>query len=618
MMTLPQRHKDVQRTDAKLSNFHHSVRWYYRIVFGFLIAGILESVVEGFFWNLFVIGNWAFRPFEKYYIIHLALQYPLYFYPLTIVFVGLGILGFTYDTRFTRMKKAFEHERLKNTVDQVLEGKGPDMIQNAVEKSIDQDTRIREAVRRGIEDTGVLKSVVKKGVEEVLKDVDTVSGVLKNETSVKIPMDIAILPLPPAASGLVGREKDQEWLEACIAAGKIVGISGMGGVGKTTLVADTLNKVASQFHSGGIAVVVANDVTNRATILRQLVEKFVPNGQELLSRSDTKLPILSEALSHTLRERCNEGDQVLIVIDSIEPKLIKEDSLEELCDIFRSVKASVVITAHERLSGRLVHERRELDVFTNENANALLTKLLQHSLGRQLSDLERHDIAEICDIVGNHAQAIVLINAYFEYHPQASLATYLRQLKDTPRIVLDLTNRLRASEASRGVRLTFANSYSQLEEAAQQLFVALGALTGRSCTCLAVQALGSALRQSEDETQANLEALIRSKLVLNPPTDLSGMIDRVYLHPLVQEFAHELLRTSPDILEETVYEALAVHYAEWVQKASEDMLSDDEANIIAALRWAKAHLPQADIALAICRSLYVDQSGLRDNGASWF
>ncbi len=588
-----------QNTNDKFSHFHQIVRLYYLIVFGFIIMGVLGTLVQAFFSEWLETGKLNFPPFERYFIIQFALHYPLYFYPCAVVFLGLGILGFIYNMRFTRLQKAHQQALIKDTVDQVLEHKGPDMIQNAVEKSIDQETRIREAVKKGIEETGVLKHVVKKGVEEVLKDPEVVSGALKLETiTSKLPMDIHVLPLPPATSGLVGRESDQEWIESRLAAGKIVGVSGMGGVGKTTLVADTVNKVASQFNTGGVAVILANDITSHAIILRQLVEKFVPNDQELLSRSDTKLPMLHEALSHILIRHHEKSHRVLIVIDGIEPGLMKDDGLEQLCNIFRSAKASVLMTARERLSARLVHESRELEVFTHQAAFDLLTRLLEGFLQRPLNVSERLDAAGICEIAGNHAQAIVLIAAYIEYHPRISLATYLQQLKGSHKIILDLTDRLRSIEALRGVRLTFASSYSQLEDSAQKLFVALGALTGSSCTYQAIRALGSAIKLNEEDTWASFEALIRSKLVLLPPVDASGVAERIYLHPLVQEFAHELLRTSSDIVEDALYEALVVHYTEWIQDKSEDILTEDDVNLMSALRWAKAHVSQAGAILA--------------------
>ena len=460
--------KSRQITNDEFSHFHQIVRLYYLIVFGFIFMGVLGSLVQAFFSQWLETGMWKFPPFERYFIIRFALHYPLYFYPFAVVLVGLGILGFIYNMRFTRIQKAQQQALLKDTVDEALEHKGPDMIQNAVEKSIDQETRIREAVKKGIEDIGVLKHVVKEGVEEILKDSESISGAFKLETlTSKLPMDIHILPLPPATSGLVGRERDQEWVESRLAAGKVVGVSGMGGVGKTTLVADTVNKVATQFNPGGVAVILANDITNHVIILRQLVEKFVPNDQEILNRPDTKLPLLYEALSNTLIRHHEKGNHVLIVIDGIEPGLIKDEGLEHLCNIFRSAKASVLMTARERLSARLVHESRELEVFSDEAALDLLTMLLEGFLQRPLSDSERLDAVGVCAIAGNHAQAIVLIAAYLEYHPRMSLATYLQQLKGSHKIILDLTDRLRSIEASRGVRLTFASSYSQLEDSAQ-------------------------------------------------------------------------------------------------------------------------------------------------------
>ncbi len=376
------------------------------------------------------------------------------------------------------------------------------------------------------------------------------------------PMDIAVLPLPPAVSGLVGREEDQKWLESCIGAGKIVGVSGMAGVGKTTLVANTVNKVWSQFRNGGVAVILADNVTDPKIIFRQLVEKFVPNRQELLSRLDTKPNMLNKELSDILSMHHDKGNPILIVIDGIEPKLVEDEKLEELINIFRSTKTSVVITGRARLSTGLVQESLELNVFTDEAACHLLSSLLEGSLHRPLNDVERQDAASICELVGNHAQAIVLIAAYFEYHPQTSLASYLQQMTNSHSIALDLTNRLRPIGASRGIRLTFASSYAQLEESAQRLFIGLGALPDRGGTYQAVQALGSALGFSEEETRTGLETCIRSKLVLISSTDASGNVKHIHLHPLLQEFARELLRISPDISEETLFEVLASYNVE--------------------------------------------------------
>lgn len=576
--------------DTDFSHFHHIVRWFYRIVFGFLIFGIVASVLEGFIEEWFASGQLAFPELEHLYILQLLVHYPLIVGPPIFVLIALGFFGLIIDLRFTKMKRAQEQEH----VERVAQIAGTTAAGKVIEEK--SSAIVETAVKKGIEVTAFIQTAVKKGIEEALKERDNAPD--DSKTSFwEPPMYNAVLPLPPAVCGLVGRKEDQNWLEACILQGKIVGVSGLGGVGKTTLVADTTNKVAPQCQ-GGVVVVLANEVTNSMIILHQLVEKFVPNQHELLSRTDTKLNMLSEALSHILTMRHEKGHRVLVVIDGIEPGLVKDEGLEGLCNIFRSAKVSVVMTARERLPVRLVHECRELEVFSDEAAVNLLTRLLEGFLQHPLSDAERLNAAAICEIAGNHAQALVLIAAYLEYHPQTSLTAYLLRLKDSPKIVLDLTNRLQPIDASRGIRLTFASSYSQLEEPAQQLFVALGALTGQGCSCLAIGALGVALNQPEDETQVSLGALIRSKLVLIYSTDPSGTVERIHLHPLVQEFARELLRSLPEMLEDRLDEALADHFAEWVQNRIADALSRDDANLIAALKWSMTHLPRADFMLA--------------------
>ncbi|MGZ3624884.1 MAG: tetratricopeptide repeat protein [Ktedonobacteraceae bacterium] len=444
-------------------------------------------------------------------------------------------------------------------------------------------------------------AIESKALEGEIKKQNEVSGIFQTVIlSHRSPKDTTVLPLPPG-TGLIGREEEQEWLEACIFANKVVEVSGMGGVGKTTLVADTINKVQDQFR-GGIAVVLANEITDPIDIVRKLIEKFIPNQQELLSRPGVKQSQLYDALKDTLVLQREDGSQVLIVLDNVEPGLIQSDGLKLLCDIFRSTKVSTIITTRPPLTAQLVNEGRELKPFTNEAATYLLTRLLEYSLKRFLSDSEKEAIAEICEIVGNHAQAIVLIAAYFEDNDFESLVDYLQRLKERPQIVLDLVNRLRDVRTSGGVRITFASSYTKLAITAQRLFTALGVITGRGCTFRSIVELGATLNQTEDETRVNLAVLRRSRLILDTVFDIRGNA-RINLHPLVQEFARELLRTSSDISKDALEKTLALHFVEWVQKIDEVLLEADDANITGALKWAKAH-PSQEAKVALAQLVY--------------
>lgn len=260
------------------------------------------------------------------------------------------------------------------------------------------------------------------------------------------------------------------------------------------------------------------------------------------------------------------------------------------------------MTTRPPVSGELANDGRELKQFTNAAATELLVRLLEYSLRHFLHDAEKQHVAEICKIVGEHAQALVLIAAYFEGNDFESIADYLQRLRERPQIVLDLIKRLQDVKTPIGVRITFASSYSKLTIPAQQLFMALGTPAGRGCTFWAIVALGAILHQTNDEIRANLAMLRRSKLTLETVFDVHGNA-RINLHPLVQEFARELLITSSDIAQEELHMELARHYLEWVQKVDEELLDADDANIMDVLKWASSH-PSQEAKVIVAELIY--------------
>lgn len=446
------------------------------------------------------------------------------------------------------------------------------------------------------------KVIIPARLEVAVEKQEAVSDIIQiGILSVRSPKDTTILPLPPAVSGLIGREKEQEWLKSSILADKVVEVSGMGGIGKTALVADTINLVQDQFR-GGIAVVQANEITNPIDVVLQLIGKFVPHQPELFNRPGIKSSTLYYLLKDILILARENGGQVLIVLDNVEPGLIESEGLRQLCDIFRSTKVSAIMTTRPPVSGEIAHDGRELKQFTNEAATELLNRLLEYSLKRFLTELEKRDVAEICKIVGEHAQALVLIAAYFEGNDFESTTGYLQSLKDRPQIVLDLTKRLQDVKTPIGVRITFASSYSKLAIPVQQLFMTLGTPAGKSCTFWAIVTLGATLNQTENEIRANLATLRRSSLTLKAEFDVRGNA-RIELHPLVQEFARELLRTSSEISQERLHEALIRHYLEWVQKVDEELLDADDANITGILKWASSH-PSQEMKVILTKLIY--------------
>ena len=444
----------------------------------------------------------------------------------------------------------------------------------------------------------VEKSQMSKTTGEVVSPVTgTLTQQLKQETQDDWlpPKDIAILPLPPRASGLVGRANEQEWLKARLLEGKTTGVwafAGMGGVGKTSLVADLLPKMLEAFP-GGIGVIRANEITDPHIIIRQLVEKFVPNGPELLERGALTKAALSSRLASTLSDLRTSGKRVLVAIDNVESDLIPR--LKALLDLLHAAQVSVVITAREELDKRLVDDSLEVNVLSEEMA-AELFGLLVYGPEREIPASDYEDILAICRITGNHAQALVLAAADLNQRPLSTINDYRHHLESAPDAVLNLFDQL-STEVPSGVRLTFASSYEHLKEPVQKLFVALGTLAGPSCTISAVMGLGTTPGDTFT-TQDNLGALLNAKLIRKSATTHSQEVQRIELHPLVQQFARELLATLPAREIDTLRGALAQHYGQWVEGKSEDVLRADDLNLVAALEWARDHRPGSDLTLA--------------------
>jgi nucleoside phosphorylase/tetratricopeptide (TPR) repeat protein len=407
------------------------------------------------------------------------------------------------------------------------------------------------------------------------------------------PKDIAVLPLPPRASGLVGRVIEQEWLKARLLEGKTTGVwafAGMGGVGKTSLVADLLPKMIEEFP-GGIGVIRANEIVDPHIIIRQLVEKFVPDGPELLERGALTKAALSSRLAATMTDLRAGGKRALVAIDNVESELIPR--LKPLLDLLHATQVSVVITAREELDKRLVDDSLEVNVLSDEMATELFRRLVYGSEGEKFSS---EDILAICRITGNHTQALVLAAADLNQRALTSISDYRHHLESAPDAVLNLYDQL-STETPDGVRLTFASSYEHLKEPVQKLFVALGTLAGPSCTVPAAIAL-SATPGNTPNPYASLEVLLNAKLIRKSATTKPQGVQRIELHPLVQQFARELLAILPTSEADNIHGALAQHYGQWVEGKSEDLLRADDLNLVSALEWARDHRPRSDLILA--------------------
>jgi tetratricopeptide (TPR) repeat protein len=403
---------------------------------------------------------------------------------------------------------------------------------------------------------------------------------------------------PPDITGLIGREKELAWLKEHVVAAAnagIYGISGMGGLGKTALVAWCLGQM-KQDLTGGCAVVHADNVVDPDEILKTLVRKFVRLGDQLISqlKPETIRKTLSDLLAGVLQRIRDQGKRAVVVIDNVERQLVERQlahgDLKSILNLIRDSGTSVIITSREKLPLAYINDPLELWPLGDAEVIELFTRRSGRFATRPPSPEESHVIAQVCGVFGGHTLATIVAASTLETNASLSLATFRDQLAQPARVLDGI-----APEAPEGVRRVFASSYAQLQEPAQQLFAALGAIEDRGTLVEAVVGLGKALGQPDTEARRHLDSLIRSSLV----NVVLPARERISLHPLIQEFVRGLLHEPRFPVEvDRLHAALAEYYAAWAEGKRTDQLGAEIVNLTAALKWAAQHTSTSRAALA--------------------
>lgn len=425
-----------------------------------------------------------------------------------------------------------------------------------------------------------------------------------NDRPWSAPLDLAVLPQPPIASGLIGRDEDLHWLEACMEdhpEGGVWSISGLGGIGKTALVAWFLQQHVHQFP-GGIAVLHLSGVLEAESILRRLVNKLVPSGDELLTEEHVTAESLRSALAGELTKLSDSGRPVLIVLDNVEPGLIP--ALRPLLEALYIGRAQVIVTSRDELPASLVSASRALEDLALPQASSLFTSLVPRLARTPLMPEDETQVQSICQgICAGHALALVLAAQDLAFHKWESLPEFRLRLEQ-PYALLDLIDDV----GQPGSLRVFASTYTDLSPANQQVFVALGAFPSRSLPGGLIYRIGEAFGQSETQTKTLLGRLLHKYLIDAFPQPDSP--PRFGLHPLVRQFASKLFDQWAEPEQDRVYQAAVGWYQPWIAQLSEQLYSEegvsandptfiealqaDDANIHTLLRWLLRHIPETD------------------------
>src|SRR5258708_10872846 len=133
-------------------------------------------------------------------------------------------------------------------------------------------------------------------------------------------------------------------------------------------------------------------------------------------------------------------------------------------------------------------------------------------------------------------------------------------------------------------------SILELPNGGQRLFYALSALPSLEFGRQGAIALATILSMTNPSDKVDL--LVR-RAVLDKTLD-SNMtqgadVERLRMHPLLRALAEPHFRQWTQQQQDIAAQALATHYASYIQKIPDSAIRSDESNIIGSLVWASTH-----------------------------
>jgi predicted ATPase/Tol biopolymer transport system component/DNA-binding winged helix-turn-helix (wHTH) protein len=392
---------------------------------------------------------------------------------------------------------------------------------------------------------------------------------------------------------LIGREKEIDEVAELLSREEVrlVTISGVGGVGKTTLA----KAVAEKFRgTSEVFFIELAAITRPELVLSMIAASLGIRG----SGDDARLDRIKE----TLADR-----SVLLVIDNFEQVASAAQSLADLLNA-SSDRLKILVTS--RVALRIKAESTYVvpplqtpeparmpvsftDIASFEAVNLYVERAKQAQPEFELLPENAADVANICSQLGGLPLAIEIAAARMRFmSPEAVLKRLRKQLDFLQGSTRD------APPRQQTMRETISWSYDLLTDEEKQVFARLAVFSGGFdlpaaefvCAELNVDSPSSVLNIITSLVEHNLLA-VRNARNGEP---------RIFMLEVLREFADEVLTESGELEaarsahalyfvrlgEEAEPQLLAARSAEWL-----DHLETEHDNLRAALMWAIEHDP---------------------------
>jgi DNA-binding SARP family transcriptional activator/tetratricopeptide (TPR) repeat protein len=323
--------------------------------------------------------------------------------------------------------------------------------------------------------------------------------------------------LPPEVADFVGRAGQVETLSEALTGRRtpaVTVITGMGGVGKTSLALHVAHRMAAEFPDGALyADLGAAD--GRGAETGRALEGFLLS----LGVADRAIPSSIEHRSALYRSLL-AGRRVLVVLDDAP----SERDVRPLLP--GSGGSAAIVTSRVPLTGLEGARTVDLEVFTSGQALELLDRIV--GTGRLAAEPDA--AAEIVRLCARTPLAVRIAGAKLAGRRHWTLARMAAALRDTRRRLDEL------SAGDLAVRACFELGYVRLPGATRRLFRHLALLEAQDVADWVAAPL---LEVSFEAGRDHLEALVDAQLLTVSGTDPTGRV-RYRFHDLVRIYAREL------------------------------------------------------------------------------
>jgi DNA-binding SARP family transcriptional activator len=325
--------------------------------------------------------------------------------------------------------------------------------------------------------------------------------------------------LPPTIAGFVARAELSPLLADATSAavdgtGSIAILSGMGGIGKTTLAINWATSVTHQFPDGQLYVNLLGFDLNREPLsaqdaLRQLLEQLgaTPSDEGVAALSAQYRGLIAHRRLVILLDNARETDQVRPLLAGVPGCL-------------------TIVTSRNRLAGLAVRDgARTIPLGRWSAAQSL--QLLTARLGLHRATEERAAVDSIVETCAGLPLALAIAAARSTFASEAGVPGTAQQLAVPSRVLDSLT-----AGDDDDLRSTFAWSYQALSAETARMFRHLAAHPGPRISVWS-------LATCADRPLAEARRLVAALVSANMANDVA--VDTVEIHDLLRVYADELL-----------------------------------------------------------------------------